>query len=450
MFNQTEDLAVKARSQFHRSAGVKSLTDLDPSTMAWSDLNKAERAAQSEARKLLEKVENANSQERGQIEGVVDSLVAVADAMACEKDERSAAGTRQPVENPKIPRLQGEVRGVDGPEPQIEVKAAGLRPDQRMSDHIRREQPEIASTYGELEIGRLMRAMVTGSKTDLERRALAEGTDSAGGYTVPTVTAAQLIDLMRAQSVAVRAGATTIPLDSDQTVIAKLASDPVPAWRAENAAITESDPTFSAVTLAPKSLAVMVKVSRELIEDSVNLAVELPRILAAAMATEWDRVALLGSGVAPEPEGVANVSGIGTNALGGALTGYGSLVTARTSLLSANHTPSAIIAHPRDEGTLTGLTDANGQPLAAPRAIEQIPILTSTAIPVDGGAGSDESTIFMGDFSRLILGVRSEIRVEIVRDLFAANHQLAFIAHMRGDIAVSHAEAFHTTTGVQG
>jgi len=418
--------------------------------MTIQQLKAQHREKMREARALSNKITDSTpDKEARKIETQFNGVMLEIDELRDQIDEaEERAANNRP--DPRRPNESGEARGVDEGEPQIEVKAAGLRPDQRMADYVRREHPDDASTYGELEIGRLMRAMVTGAKTDTERRALAEGSDSAGGFTVPTVVASQLIDLMRARSVAVRAGATTIPLESDQTVIAKLASDPVPAWRAENASITESDPTFSAVTLAPKSLAVLVKVSRELIEDSVNLSVELPRILAAAMAEEWDRVALLGSGTAPEPEGVANVSGISTSALSGALTSYAPFVTARTSLLSANHYPSAIIAHPRDEGALTGLTATDNQPLMAPRQISDIPMLTSTQIPIDGGAGSDESTIFMGDFSRLILGLRSDIRVEIVRELFAGNHQLGFIAHMRGDIAVSHPAAFHATTAVQG
>ncbi len=413
------------------------------------ELKAEHRAKVKEARALMANITDSTPEaEARKIEREFDATLAEADALRNQIEGEQEARHEQG--DPRRPMMDGEARGVDGCEPQIEVKAAGLRPDQRMSDHVRREHPEDASTYGELEIGRLMRAMVTGAKTDLERRALAEGSDSAGGFTVPTVTASQLIDLMRARSVAVQAGATTFPLVSDQTVIAKLASDPVPAWRNENANIAESDPTFSSVTLAPKSLAVLVKVSRELVEDSANLAVELPRILAAAMAQEWDRVALLGSGTAPEPLGIANTPGINTTALSGALTGYAPFVTARTSLLSANHAPTAIIAHPRDEGALAGLVASDLQPLMAPRQISDIPMLTSTAIPTDGGTGTDESSIFMGDFSRLILGLRSDIRIEIVRELFAGAHQLGFIAHMRGDIAVSHPEAFHTTTAVQG
>lgn len=54
-----------------------------------------------------------------------------------------------------------------------------------------------------------------------------------------------LFDRLRAESVVVRAGARTIPLTSDNQSIAKLASDPTPAFRAEAGAISESDPTFT-------------------------------------------------------------------------------------------------------------------------------------------------------------------------------------------------------------
>ena len=73
-----------------------------------------------------------------------------------------------------------------------------------------------------------------------------------------------------------------------------------------------------------------MKISRELLEDSINIGDILTGALANALALELDRVALLGSGTAPEPRGIFNTSGIlsqsqGDN--GAALTGFGPLVT---------------------------------------------------------------------------------------------------------------------------
>ncbi|SDK98167.1 phage major capsid protein [Aliiruegeria lutimaris] len=403
------------------------------------------RAKLREARALSRKMTAGTPEmEARQIEQEFDIVMTEVDEIDAQLEEQRDAA-------PAAPAIGVDVtaRGSDGGVTDVpEVRTVGLKPEQRMADWINREQPR--SEYADLELGAYFRSMVNGAHTDLEKRALTEGTDSAGGYTVPANLSARLIDLLRSESVVNRAGAVTVPLTSDQNVIAKLATDPVPAWRSENAAIAESDPTFSSVTLTPRSLAVMIKVSRELLADSLNLERELPRIMAVAMAKEWDRVALLGSGTAPEPEGVANATGIGTAALSGALTSYAPFITARTAIKTANANPTAYILHPRDEGTLAGLTASDSQPLMAPKAVEQIPMLTTTAIPTNGGTGTDESTIFCGDFRHLILGMRAQIQVEVIREAYAANHQYAFIAHFRGDVALAQPAAFHTTTAVQG
>lgn len=76
-------------------------------------------------------------------------------------------------------------------------------------------------------------------------------------------------------------------------------------------------------------------------------------------------------------------------------------------------------------------------------------MLTTTILPVDGGAGSDESTIMAGDFSRLLLGIRSDIRVKMLKtSTYASNLQYTMLAHLRADVAVTHPGAFYTITGV--
>ena len=400
------------------------------------------KAIDTEARGLTEQMKKPDMSEKraAEIEATFDGLMAERDRL-----EADLAKLRRPeypdgVGSP--PDGEGDVwhRGASQP--------FGLAPEQRVLDWAAKRSPD---PYKGLSAGRYLRAMVVGAKTETERRALAEGTDSAGGFTVPAVVSAELIDALRAASVAVQAGARTVPLTSATNSIAAIASDPTPAWRSENAAVAESDPTFRAVTFTPRSLAVLVKVSRELIEDSLNLETELPRLLSAALATELDRVALLGSGTAPEPEGIANVTGIGTSALSADLTTYAPFLTARTAILTANAGPAtAVILHPRDEGTMAGLTDTTGQPLMAPDVLRQIPWLTTTAIPVDGGTGSDESTIFVGNFAHLMIGLRTSLRVELLRETFAGNLQYGFLAHMRADVAVAHAGAFYTVTAVTG
>src|SRR5690606_27917462 len=67
-----------------------------------------------------------------------------------------------------------------------EVRA--LRDDESVRDYLEaRGQLDGAHEMRGVTFGRYIRAMVLGPQNDAERRALAEGTDSAGGYTVPAV-----------------------------------------------------------------------------------------------------------------------------------------------------------------------------------------------------------------------------------------------------------------------
>jgi HK97 family phage major capsid protein len=305
-----------------------------------------------------------------------------------------------------------------------------------------------------LTVGGMLRAMVLGARNDIERKALSEGTDSAGGYSVPVHIAAQVIDLLRARSHIFSAGARTVPLHTEKTNIVKVASDPVAAWRLENASVATSDPTFASVSFQARSLAVLVKVSRELIEDSINIEQALTMALASALGGELDRVALIGSGTAPEPRGLVNTSGIGSVSMGtngAAITSYANLLTAAQTISDANAMePTAAIMAPRTRFALAGLADTTGQPLRRPDVLERLKFLATTRLPVDETQGTAEnaSTLVMGDFAQLMVGVRSSLRIEVLRELFAENHQYGFVAHLRADVAVAQPGAFAKIVGI--
>ncbi|WP_407280120.1 phage major capsid protein [Aromatoleum evansii] len=302
--------------------------------------------------------------------------------------------------------------------------------------------------------GEYVRAMAVGTSNLEIRAALAEGTDSAGGYSVPRGLMAQLIDRMRAKTVCVQAGALTVPLETNVTSIARLASDPSAGWRAENAAVAESDPTFEGVTFTARSLAVLVKVSLELLQDSVNIEEALMTAFAGSLAGEVDRVALFGSGTAPEPRGIFNTTNVGSvsmGANGAALTNYGKILDVLYELEVANAAaPTGMVMHPRTSRVLNGLADTTGQPLRMPEALAGIPRFVTTATPIDQtqGTANNASAAVMGNFRELLLGVRQEMRIEVLRERFAENLQYGFIAHLRMDVAVAHPQSFCKLIGI--
>lgn len=455
----SNDLMVKKHaSGLLRSIDARGLDDYKIWNKNWADLQKLKRDASRTVGDLVDKVSDGLPEKKAaELEVAYDRISDFIGEISCELDRRSAAGVKMPISDPsapdtsKIPAIVertapagdwGYDCAVEGDE------AFALRSDQPMTTWAKARGAE---DYSDLSLGRYFRSMAIGAKTDTERRALSEGTDSAGGFTVPTILSSQLIDALRAASVVQRAGAQTVPLTSDSQSIAKVASDPAPAFRNEAAAVAESDPTFTSVTFTPHSLMVMFKVSRELLDDSLNIGSALPNMITAAMAAEMDRVALEGTGVAPQPTGLRLQSGIGNTSLNAALTSYAPLLGAQTGILTANGGPvNAIIAHPRDAGTLAGLTDTTGQPLNVPPAIAGVPMLTTSSIQTDAGSGNDESNIYVGNFANLMIGMRNDIRVEVLRERFADTHQYAFVAHMRFDVAIAHAASFYKISGITG
>ncbi len=321
-----------------------------------------------------------------------------------------------------------------------------LRNDQKFTD--------LGQPYSGIGFGEAIKAMAIGSPNADIRNALSEGTDSAGGYTVPIELLRQLIDKMRARTTVIRAGAVTVPLDTQKTSIARIASDPVAAWRNENAAIAESDPTFELVQFNARSLAVLVKVSRELLEDSINLEQALMGAFAGSMAVELDRVALFGTGTAPEPRGIFNTTGVGSVSMGTnglALTNYDPFIDVLQTLATANAVdPTAAILAPRTAASLAKLKDTTNQPLRKPDALASLPFLSSTTVPINQTQGTavNASCVISGDFTQVMVGIRTQLRIELLRELYAANHQYAFVAHLRADVQLAQPPALAKLIGI--
>lgn len=305
-------------------------------------------------------------------------------------------------------------------------------------------------------VGDIARAMIYGPRDDVERRALNEGTDSAGGYTVPEKLAAEWIDRLRAKTVVTQAGARTVMMESDNLNIARVATDPTVTWTAENAETTASDPTFESVRLSPVKLTTLVKVSREVLEDSVNIADILDTAIMNAMAVEMDRAFLFGSGASNEPTGLFNIAGINSKSMGtnGATpSSYDELCDAVYEVLLDNADyPKHAIMHPRTWVTYNKLKDGNGMPLVSPPMLQQIKSLMTTAVPItqtQGTASGVCSTVLLGDFSRFMIGMRTSVQLKRLEERYAEFDQVGFYARVRVDCDVTNPSHFCKVIGIK-
>ncbi len=316
------------------------------------------------------------------------------------------------------------------------------------SDRMATEEPEIG-------LGDFVRSIVTGPRNDAEAKALGGAVGASGGFTVPTPLASQFIDRLRSRSVAIAAGAVTVPMDSATLQMVRVASDPTCEWRAENAAIAEGDPVFERVLFTAKTLAGRVPMSRELFDDSLNVGAAVERAFTGAMGLALDRAAIYGPGTGNQPLGVVNTSGIGTVAMatnGAALTNHDKILDAILALKNADAADAtAMIAAPRTEIGLAKLKDVDGNPLRVPELVSRVPLLSTTSAPINEtqGTSTDCSSIVIGDFRDLLIGMRQSLEIRIFDQPLAGTGQLLAVAWLRADVQLARPASFCRLTGIR-
>jgi HK97 family phage major capsid protein len=308
----------------------------------------------------------------------------------------------------------------------------------------------------DLSFDKYLRGLATARWDDApNERALAEATIGAGGALVPAPLSSRVIDLARNRTVVFRAGAVTVPMTSQTLALARLTSEGAPAWKTENAAITAADMVFDRVTFTARTLVRLITLSVELFEDAdPSSEGVIANAFAGQMAVELDRVALLGTGTAPEPRGVLNQSGVTLTAHGanGAnITNYDWLIDAKGAVLAAGFEPNAYIVAPRTVTSLGKLKEATiNAYLAAPP--NMLPVLTTKTVPITitTGTSTDTSYIFTADWSNLLVGIRTDFNLRFLGERFLAdNLQYAFLAYLRADVQLAQPSAFVVDTGVR-
>lgn len=331
-----------------------------------------------------------------------------------------------------------------------------LRGAEQIRAHYERRADGASEEVGLVDF---LRGVAGQKTTQAVRNALSVGTDTAGGFSVPSLVMPSILEALAPVSSLLTAGAGIVPMSEGGKTFTTAAINALPtaAWRAENGSVSESDPTFRAVTATPRSLAFVVRVSRELLADSPNLEPALRQAIAQAFAKELDRAGLRGTGTAPEPRGILNVAGIqavgnGANGASLATTAYTNLISAIQSLLAADAPmPTAAIMAPRSLTTLGGLLDTTNQPRQRPDLLSNMRFIPTSQIPVNltVGTSNDCTEIYVANFSRLFFLMREQMSVQLLTERYADSGQVGFLCHVRADVVVEYPAAFAVITGVR-
>lgn len=281
---------------------------------------------------------------------------------------------------------------------------------------------------------------------------------------VPTIFAGDFIDRVRNKAQVIAAGAQVIPMDAKTVNIGRLTGDPTVAFRAEGGQIATGDPTFDNVTLTAKSLDGFVKVTREWMQDAENGDELVVDALAENLALRIDLAALYGgvtSGAGtinlptpPNPRGVlATLQAVlAGNVLGGATNGtaltpakvYDEIIDTIFKVRGGNEEPNAILWGIKLAQQFAKAYDTTGQPIRMPSAVEELERYVTAQIPsyTQGTMANVATDAFVGDWSKLLIGERLQLNVEINTQLYAETGEIGIFIHWRGDIAPARPAAF--------
>ena len=269
--------------------------------------------------------------------------------------------------------------------------------------------------------------------------ALQIGTDSEGGYLVPDEFERTLVEALTEKNI-FRSLAHVIQTSSGDRKIPVVASKGAASWVDEEGAIPESDDAFSQVSIGAYKLGTMIKVSEELLNDSVfDLEAYIAREFARRIGNKEEEAFFTGDG-AGKPLGVLAENGgaeIGVTAA--SATGFTAdeIFDLYYSLKAPYRKNAVFIMNDAHVKVLRKLKDNNGQYLwqpsmtaSTPDTLMGRPIYTSAFMPgVEAGAKS----VLFGDLSYYWVADRQGRTFRRLGELFAPNGQVGFLATQRVD-----------------
>ncbi len=221
------------------------------------------------------------------------------------------------------------------------------------------------------------------------------------------------------------------------------------AEAAEGGSYGEAALVYTEQTSNVRKIAVFIPTTSEQLEDESRISSLLDNRLRFMIQQRLDLQLLVGDGTAPNLEGINNVTGIQTQALGSDSV-QDAIYKAMTLVRSTGRAePSAIVMHPNDWQTIRLQTTTDGIYLwgspsdTGEDRIFGVPVIQSTA--------QTENTALVGDyanFCELVVRKGVEVQVSDSHDDYFVKGKQAIRASMRCAFPVYRPAAFCTVTGI--
>ena len=269
--------------------------------------------------------------------------------------------------------------------------------------------------------------------------ALQEGTDSEGGYLVPDEFERTLVEALEEENV-FRTLAHVIRTSSGDRKIPVVASKGSASWVDEEGAYQESDDAFSQVSIGAYKLGTMIKVSEELLTDSVfDLEAYISKEFARRIGAREEESFFNGDGKG-KPLGILAAAGgaeVGVTAASATAITADEVIDLFYSLKAPYRKNAVWVLNDATVKQIRKLKDTTGQYLwqpslvaGTPDTILGRPVKTSAFMPT---AAAGAKTIAFGDFKYYWIADRQGRTFKKLSELYAANGQVGFMGTQRVD-----------------
>lgn len=309
----------------------------------------------------------------------------------------------------------------------------------------------------------------------LEGKAMIEGTDSAGGFLVPPDVSSDL-QRLRYNASPVRQLFSSVNVSVDEFQIPSVTSGLTAGWVAELATKPEADLAFASATTNVFTGAGLAVVSNQLLKDANWSVDQLINTDLAFRLAQLEEISFINGSGTGQPRGILNTAGIGTVAFAsGGIVGLLEkiLVGITQCYTEYKGPPNALLMHPRTWGAIvaarntagdsfivgpgSGLAGARnfsdplpgyGQGALPVGALFGYPVYTSANIPVNLGAGTNESRVIIGDFKTGLILDREDVTYASSEHVYFTSNRTVFRAEMRvGFTAARYPKAFQVVQG---
>ena len=268
--------------------------------------------------------------------------------------------------------------------------------------------------------------------------ALKIGEDDHGGYLAPDEFERTLVEALEEQNI-FRQFAHVITTSSGDRKIPVVASKGTASWIDEEAAFPESDDTFGMLSIGAFKLATTIKVSDELLHDSVfDVASYIAKEFARRIGAAEEEAFFTGNGTG-RPTGILNATGgaeAGVTSAGASIS-FDDVIDLYYSLRSPYRRNAVFMMNDSTVRALRKLKNGSGdylwQPsvtVGTPDTIMNRPVYTSSYMPT---VASGAKSILFGDLSYYWIADREGRTFQRLNELYAPTGQVGFLSFERVD-----------------